>query len=36
MVVPLAITAFFSLLFCFFPRAFYLLDLAEKAVAGLF
>jgi formate hydrogenlyase subunit 3/multisubunit Na+/H+ antiporter MnhD subunit len=36
MVVPLAITAFFSLLFCFFPGAFYLLDLAEKAVAGLF
>jgi formate hydrogenlyase subunit 3/multisubunit Na+/H+ antiporter MnhD subunit len=36
MVVPLAITALFSLIFCFFPRAFRFLDLVETAVHNLF
>jgi formate hydrogenlyase subunit 3/multisubunit Na+/H+ antiporter MnhD subunit len=36
MVLPLLITAVFSVLMCFFPGTFFLLDLAEKAVAGLF
>jgi formate hydrogenlyase subunit 3/multisubunit Na+/H+ antiporter MnhD subunit len=36
MVVPLALTAFFSVLFCFFPQAFHLLNLAEVAVGSLF
>jgi len=36
MVVPLAITAFFSILFCFFPQAFHLYDLAQKAVKDIF
>jgi formate hydrogenlyase subunit 3/multisubunit Na+/H+ antiporter MnhD subunit len=36
MVIPLAITALFSILFCFFPGMFYLIDLANLAVAGLF
>ncbi len=36
MVVPLAITALFSLIFCFFPDTFYLLDLVEIAVDHLF
>jgi formate hydrogenlyase subunit 3/multisubunit Na+/H+ antiporter MnhD subunit len=36
MVVPLALTALLSVLFFFFPNAFHLLDLAERAVKNLF
>jgi formate hydrogenlyase subunit 3/multisubunit Na+/H+ antiporter MnhD subunit len=36
MVIPLAITGIFSIVFCLFPRTFYILDLAEMAVRGLF
>lgn len=36
MVVPLALTALFSVIFFFFPDAFHLLDLAEIAVNNLF
>ena len=36
MVVPLAITAVFSIAFCFFPGTLYVLDLVEKAVDNLF
>ena len=36
MVVPLALTALFSVIFCFFPESFYLLRLAEVAVENLF
>ena len=36
MVVPLALTALFSVIFFFFPGAFHLLDLAEIAVNNLF
>ena len=36
MVIPLAITAIFSIIFCLFPRTFYILDLAEMAVRNLF
>jgi formate hydrogenlyase subunit 3/multisubunit Na+/H+ antiporter MnhD subunit len=36
MVIPLAVTAFVSLVFCFFPRMFFVLDLAETAVKSLF
>ena len=36
MVVPLALTALFSLIFFFFPDAFHVLDLAEIAVKNLF
>lgn len=36
MVIPLAITALFSVVFCFFPGTFYIIDLADLAVAGLF
>jgi formate hydrogenlyase subunit 3/multisubunit Na+/H+ antiporter MnhD subunit len=36
MVVPLALTALFSVVFFFFPDAFHLLDLAEIAVENLF
>ena len=36
MIVPLAITAVFSIIFCFFPGTFYVLDLVEKAVDNLF
>jgi formate hydrogenlyase subunit 3/multisubunit Na+/H+ antiporter MnhD subunit len=35
MVVPLAITAVFSIIFCFFPQTFYILDLAEMAIVRL-
>jgi formate hydrogenlyase subunit 3/multisubunit Na+/H+ antiporter MnhD subunit len=35
MIIPLAITALFSILFCFFPRTFYFLDLVEMAVDSL-
>jgi len=36
MVVPLALTALFSVIFCFFPNTFYLLALADIAVHSLF
>ena len=36
MVIPLAITALFSVVFCFFPGTFYILDLANMAIEGLF
>ena len=36
MIVPLALTALFSVIFFFFPDAFHLLDLAEIAVKNLF
>lgn len=36
MVLPLALTAVFSVIFCFFPETFYFLDLAETAVKNLF
>jgi multicomponent Na+:H+ antiporter subunit D len=35
MILPLAITALFSMVFCFFPETFYILDLAELAVSDL-
>lgn len=35
MVIPLAITALFSLVFCLFPGTFYILDLVELAVDDL-
>jgi hypothetical protein len=36
MVLPLALTAVFSVWFCFFPNTFFLLRLAEVAVGNLF
>ena len=36
MVIPLAVTALFSLVFCFFPGTFFILDLANLAVNHLF
>ena len=36
MVVPLAITASFSILFCFFPNTFYILNLVKLATNNLF
>ena len=36
MVIPLAVTAFFSILFCFFPHTFHLYDLAQMAVKDIF
>ena len=36
MVAPLAVTALFSIVFCFFPGTFYLIDLAELAITKLF
>jgi formate hydrogenlyase subunit 3/multisubunit Na+/H+ antiporter MnhD subunit len=36
MVIPLAITAFFSILFCLFPHTFHLYDLAHRAVEEIF
>jgi len=36
MVIPLAITAIFSIIFFLFPHAFYILDLVELAVRTLF
>jgi formate hydrogenlyase subunit 3/multisubunit Na+/H+ antiporter MnhD subunit len=36
MVIPLAVTAGFSIFFFFFPGTFYILDLAELAVNNLF
>ena len=36
MVVPLAITALFSIVFCFFPGMFFIMPLAKLAVGSLF
>jgi formate hydrogenlyase subunit 3/multisubunit Na+/H+ antiporter MnhD subunit len=36
MVVPIALTAIFSIVFCFFPGTFFILDLVEIAVRNLF
>jgi len=36
MVVPLAVTALFSILFCFFPNMFGIYDLAQLAVKNIF
>ena len=36
MVIPLTITAIFSIVFCFFPGMFYIIDLANLAIRGLF
>ena len=36
MVVPLALTAIFSIVFCFFPGTFFILDLVDIAVNNLF
>ncbi len=36
MVIPLAVTAFFSIVFCFFPNTFYIHDLVKLAVNNLF
>lgn len=36
MVVPLTVTAIFSIAFCLFPGTFYILDLAEMAVNNLY
>jgi formate hydrogenlyase subunit 3/multisubunit Na+/H+ antiporter MnhD subunit len=35
MLVPLTITAIFSIVFCLFPNTFYILELAQIAVASL-
>jgi formate hydrogenlyase subunit 3/multisubunit Na+/H+ antiporter MnhD subunit len=35
MLVPLALTAIFSIVFCLFPNTFHILELAQTAVAGL-
>ncbi len=35
MLVPLALTAIFSIVFCLFPNTFHILDLAKLAVASL-
>ncbi len=35
MLIPLALTAIFSIIFCLFPNTFYILELAQTAVAGL-
>ena len=35
MLIPLAITAIFSIIFCLFPGTFYMLDLAEMAIERL-
>ena len=36
MIIPLSITAIFSIIFCLFPHTFYILDLAEMAGRNLF
>jgi formate hydrogenlyase subunit 3/multisubunit Na+/H+ antiporter MnhD subunit len=36
MIVPLAITAIFSILFCFFPNTLRIYDLAQRAVENIF
>jgi multicomponent Na+:H+ antiporter subunit D len=36
MVIPLAVTALFSIVFCFFPKTFFILDLANIAIENLF
>ncbi len=35
MLVPLAMTAIFSIIFCLFPNTFHIMDLVKLAVAGL-
>ncbi len=35
MLIPLTLTAIFSIIFCLFPNTFYILELAQTAVAGL-
>ncbi len=35
MLIPLTLTAIFSIIFCLFPDTFYILELAQTAVAGL-
>lgn len=36
MIIPLSITAVFSILFCLFPQIFYIYDLAQLAVRDIF
>ena len=36
MLIPLTLTALFSIVFCFFPGMFYIIDLANLAIKGLF
>jgi len=36
MIIPLVLTAVFSIIFCLFPGTFYILDLVEIAVGNLF
>ena len=36
MIIPLSITAAFSILFCLFPQIFYIYDLAQLAVRNIF
>jgi len=36
MIVPLAVTAFFSILFCLFPNMLHIYDLAQMAVRNIF
>jgi hypothetical protein len=36
MVIPLAITGIFSIIFCLFPNTFKIFDLAQMAVRNLF
>jgi len=36
MIIPLAITGIFSIIFCLFPNMFHIFDLAEMAVRNLF
>jgi len=36
MIIPLAITGIFSVIFCLFPNMFHILDLAQMAVKNLF
>jgi formate hydrogenlyase subunit 3/multisubunit Na+/H+ antiporter MnhD subunit len=36
MVIPLAITAIFSIVFCLFPNSFHIFDLAQMAVRNIF
>ena len=36
MIVPIAVTAIFSILFCLFPKIFFIYDLAQVAVQNIF
>jgi len=36
MIIPLAITGIFSIIFCLFPNMFHIFDLAQMAVKNLF